>query len=174
MLLIMSLVIGIALPNLSLRSERAVLSEAEKLAADLTFIRQRAVATGAKHRLVVDIEGAGWWIEVWPEEASAFAPPAPAPQGKDDVQMSPPASGVDEPRPLPGPFGRPHLLPEGVSIASVETPANGPVDAGRVEVVFEGDGSADPARFVLANEAGDVVRLQLSRLADEIRIDRGE
>lgn len=173
-LLIMGLVLGIALPNLSLRSGRVVLSEAEKLASDLAFTRQRAVATGTPHRVVVDLDGAGWWIEVWPEEASPFAAPAAAPDGRAEIQLAAPPGAAGEPRPLPGPFGRPHLLPEGVSFESVETVASGLAAGGQVEVVFEGDGTADPALFALVNESGDLVRLQISRLADEIRITRGE
>ena len=172
-LLIMGLVAGITLPNLSLRSERVVLGEAEHLAADLAFTRQRAVATGTPHRVVVDLDNAGWWIEAWPEEASAFTAAAAAPDGKREIQLVAPPSTVGEPSPLAGPFGRPHALPEGVSFQSVETAATtGPAAGGQVEIVFEGDGTADPARFVLMNESGDVVRLQLSRLADEIRISR--
>lgn len=173
-LLIMGLVLGIALPNLSLRSGRALLGEAEKLAADLAFTRQRAVATGTPHRVVVDLEGAGWWIEVWPEEASPFAVPSVAPDGRREIALAAPPSNVDEPRPLPGPFGRPHTLPEGMRFESVETSAAGPVAGGQLELVFEGDGSAEPALFVLGNESGDVVRVQMSRLADAIRISRGE
>ncbi len=170
-LLIMGLVAGLTLPNLSLRSERVVLGEAQQLAADLTFTRQRAVATGTPHRVVVDLDGAGWWIEAWPEEASPFAPVAAAPDGRREIQLSAPPSNAGEPLPLAGPFGHPHTLPEGVSFESVETPATtGPAASGQVEIVFEGDGTADPALFVLVNESGDVVRLQLSRLADEIRI----
>ena len=173
-LLIMGLVAGITLPNLSLRSERLVLGEAEQLASDLAFTRQRAVATGLTHRVVVDLDNAGWWIEVWPEEASPFAAPAAAPDGMQEIQLSAPPSNAGQPQPLAGPFGRPHTLPEGVSFQSVETTASGPVAAGQVEILFEGDGTADPALFVLVNESGDVVRLQQSRLADQVRISRGE
>jgi type II secretion system protein H len=172
-LLIMGLVAGLTLPNLSLRSERVVLGEAQQLAADLAFTRQRAVATGTPHRVVVDLDNAGWWIEAWPEEAGPFAPVAAAPDGMQEIQLVAPPSGVGEPQPLAGPFGHPHPLPDGVAFESVETPAtSGPAAKGQVEIVFDGDGTADPALFVLANESGDVVRLQLSRLADEIRITR--
>jgi prepilin-type N-terminal cleavage/methylation domain-containing protein len=173
-LLIMGLVAGITLPNLSFRSERVVLGSAEDLAAQLAFTRQRAVATGVTHRVVVDLDAAGWWIEEWPEEASLFAPPPapPADGARREIPLAPPRSGALEFRPLTGPFGRPHTLPDGVSFASVETLAAGPVVGGQVALVFEGDGTADPALFSLVNEDGDVVELELSRLADEIRIER--
>jgi prepilin-type N-terminal cleavage/methylation domain-containing protein len=174
-LLIMGLVAGITLPNLSFRSERVVLGAAQDLAADLSFTRQRAVATGAPHRVVVDLDAAGWWIEEWPEEASPFAvAPEPAAGERREIQLAaPPATGLEF-RPLAGPFGRPKGLPDGVAFASVETLAAGPVLGGQVALVFEGDGTADPALFALVNEDGDVVQLELSRLADQIRIQRGE
>jgi len=172
-LLIMGLVAGITLPNLSLRSERLVLDAAQELASNLAFTRQRAVATGATHRVVVDLDAAAWWIEEWPEDASAFAvAPAAAAGERREIQLAAPQASGQEFRPLAGPFGRPHALPDGVEFASVETLAAGPVLGGQVALLFEGDGSADAALFSLANEAGDVVHLELSRLADEIRIRR--
>jgi type II secretion system protein H len=174
-LLIMGLVAGITLPNLSLRSERVVMGVAQDLAADLSFTRQRAVATGATHRVVVDLDASAWWIEEWPEEASPFAlAPEPAPGQRREILLAAPRATGLEFRPLAGPFGRPHRLPDGVAFASIETLASGPVLGGQVALVFEGDGSADPALFALVNEGGDVVELELSRLADEIEIRRGE
>ncbi len=172
-LLIMTLVIGITLPNLSLRSERVVLDAAERLAATLAYTRQRAVATGTKHRLVVDLDAAAYWIELWPEEASVFAAAAPlAPGAEREIQLAAPQRGALEFRPLAGPFGRPRLLADGVLFDSVETLAAGAVAAGQVAIVFEGDGTADPALFVLVNESADVVEVQIARLADAIRIVR--
>ena len=46
-LLIMALVAGLTLPNLSLGAERVVLGEAQDLASTFAFTRQRAVATGS-------------------------------------------------------------------------------------------------------------------------------
>ncbi len=173
-LLIMALVIGITLPNLTLRSERLVLDDAQKLAASLAYTRQRAVATGTPHRVVVDLDAAAWWIEQWPEDASPFAVAAPlaVPGAETTVQLVAPQQGLAEFQALVGPFGRPRLLADGVRFDSVETLAAGPVVAGQVAIVFEGDGTADPALFVLMNESADVVGVQLARLADEIRILR--
>ena len=44
--------------------------------------------------------------------------------------------------------------------------------SGQVGLVFEEDGTADPALFVLENEEGAVLHVQLARLADEVRIRR--
>ena len=57
-LLIMALVAGLTLPNLSLRADRVVLAAAQDLAATFAFTRQRAVATAVPHRVVIDLDRA--------------------------------------------------------------------------------------------------------------------
>lgn len=172
-LLIMTLVIGVTLPNLSLRSERAVLDAAQRFAASLAYTRQRAVATGTPHRVVIDLDAAAWWIEVWPEEASLFEAAAPpAPGATPEIQLVAPQRSALEYRPLGGPQGRPRFLASGVRFDAIETLAAGAVASGQVDIVFESDGTADPARLLLINETADVVEVTLARLADEIRIRR--
>lgn len=172
-LFIIALVLGITLPNLSLRSDRVMLGSAQDLAARLSFARQRAVATGTPHRVVIDLDAAAWWIEVRPEEASSFSSaPPPASTASREVQLAAPQDVASQFVPLAGLFGRPRQLPEGVFFASIETLAAGPVASGQVGLVFEEDGTADPALFVLENEDGAVLHVQLARLADEVRIRR--
>jgi prepilin-type N-terminal cleavage/methylation domain-containing protein len=174
-LLIMALVAGLTLPNLSLGAERVVLGEAQDLASTFVFTRQRAVATATPHRVVVDLDEAAYWIEAEPEGPDPFlaAPLAsPVTGGQRKVQLSAPPAAALGFQPLPGPFGQPHWLREPVSFDSVETLAAGAVRAGRIEIVFDSDGTADPALLVLVNEDGDTYTLRLSRLADEVRIAR--
>lgn len=174
-LLIMALVAGLTLPNLSLGGERVVLGEAQDLASTFVFTRQRAVATATPHRVVVDLDEAAYWIEAPPEDVDPFLPAplaSPVPGGQRKVQLSAPPAAALGFQPLPGPFGRPHWLHEPVRFDSVETLAAGAVRGGRIEIVFDSDGTADPALLVLANEDGDAYTLRLSRLADEVRIAR--
>lgn len=174
-LLIMALVAGLTLPNLSLGAERVVLGEAQDLASTFVFTRQRAVATATPHRVVVDLDEAAYWIEVEPEGPDPFLaePPAsPAPGSQRRIQLAAPSTAALGFQPLPGAFGRPHWLREPVGFDSVETLAAGAVRSGRVEIVFDADGTADPALLVLADEDGNVWTLRLARLADEVRIAR--
>jgi len=174
-LLIMALVAGLTLPNLSLRSDRIVLGEAQDLAATFAFTRQRAVATALPHRVVIDLDRASYWIETQPEgveSLSSAAAAVPDKGGAREIRLAAPATGVGEFQALPGPFGRPRVLREPVIFDAVETLAAGAVNAGQVEIVFETDGTADPALLVLANEDGDVYVLRLARLADEVKISR--
>jgi prepilin-type N-terminal cleavage/methylation domain-containing protein len=174
-LLIMGLVAGLTLPNLSLGAERQVLGEAQELVSTFVFTRQRAVATATPHRVVVDLDQAAYWIEAEPEGPDPFQPPplaSPAPGAQRTIRLAAPPSQALGFLPLVGPFGRPHLLREPVRFDSVETLAAGAIRSGLVEIRFEADGTADPALLVLANEDGDAYTLQLSRLADEVRIAR--
>jgi prepilin-type N-terminal cleavage/methylation domain-containing protein len=174
-LLIMALVAGLTLPNLSLGAERVVLGEAQDLASTFAFTRQRAVATATPHRVVVDLDEAAYWIEGAPEGPDPFlAPPlaSPAPGAQRAIQLAAPLGEGLGFQPLAGPFGRPHLLREPVRFDSVETLAAGAVRSGQVEIVFDADGTADPALLVLADEDANVYTLRLARLADEVRIAR--
>ena len=54
--LIIGLVAGIALPNLSLGGDRVVFAESRRLASVFGFARQRALATGQPHRVVLDLD----------------------------------------------------------------------------------------------------------------------
>jgi prepilin-type N-terminal cleavage/methylation domain-containing protein len=168
---IIALVLGLALPNLSLRTERIVKGAAQQLAGGLFLARQRAVATGTPHRAVVDLDAGLWWLEQLPEQASWIPPAAPDGEAaRREIQLAAPQTPPAEFVPLPGSLGRPRQLPDEVHFASVETLAAGAQLSGQVALVFEPDGTTDPALFLLANEDGDVVRLELARLADEIRI----
>ncbi len=174
-LLIMALVAGLTLPNLSLRGERVVLGAAQDLAATFAFTRQRAVATAVPHRVVIDLDQAAYWIELQPEQTDAFAATAsaaPPDGGARPIQLAAPPADALEYHPLPGPFGRPERLREPVRVDSVETLAAGALREGQLAIVFEPDGTADPALIVLANQDGDTYVLRLARLADEVRISR--
>lgn len=178
-LLIMGLVAGLTLPNLSLGSDRAVLGEAQDLAASIAFTRQHAVATATPHRVVIDLDRASYWIETQPEPTpvAANAPTAGPKSGNPkggprQIRLAAPFTTGTEFHPLPGPFGRTRVLRDPVHFEAVETLAAGAVREGAIEIVFEADGTADPAAIALANEVGDVYVLHLARLADEVKIAR--
>jgi type II secretory pathway pseudopilin PulG len=173
-LLIMALVAGLTLPNLSLGADRVVLGEAQDLASAFVFTRQRAVATANPHRVIVDLDYPAYWIEAQPEAEAFHAEPiaSPAPGAQRPIRLAAPPSAALGFQPLPGPFGRPRVLREPVLFDSVETLAAGSIRSGRIEIVFDADGTADPAQLVLSDADGNAYVLRLSRLADEVTIAR--
>lgn len=174
-LLILGLVAGIALPNLTLGAGREVLGEGQRLASVFGFARQRALATGQRHRVVIDLDDAGYWVEQAPENVDRFALPEPVQLdngGRRIVQLAAPVFEGEAFAALGGPFGRPYQLADSVYFDQVQTMAAGELRSGQTAIHFEPDGSADPAELVLRHENGEAWVLGLSRLADEVRIER--
>lgn len=178
--LIFALLAGLALPNLGLRSGRMLDDEATRLAATLEFGRQRAVMTGVPHRLVLDLDAGTYWLEWSGNEAGRRGEPAPlgppeaalAPKEHSSVPLEAPRSEAEDFRALPGELGSERRLDDEVYAASVETPSS-LVEAGRVEIRFERDGTSAPTEVALANDAGQRTVLELGPLADTVGIRHG-
>jgi general secretion pathway protein H len=168
---IFALLAAIALPNLGIRGWRLLDSEARRLAATLEFARARAVMTGVPHRVLLDLDGSAYRLEWLGTPGGAdpdlgdSPPPAPDPA---QVELSPPTTAASEFQPLVGSLGEVSQLDEEVTVASLETP-EGAFEGGTVQIVFEADGSAEPATLVLANRAGQRIALHVDPLADSVR-----
>lgn len=185
---IIGLIAAVAYPNLGRSSTRTLHAQAEQIAADLELARQRAVMTGAPHRLQIDLVSGITWLEWRPppdseeEEAEASAA-AGVPEGEPQtdgydqriradtpIDLSPPRRELREFEPVPGAFGRRRALGDGIYVDGVET-SEGWLDGGRVRVGFEADGSAEPSEIVLANQDGDALVLVVAPLAGSVRIE---
>jgi type II secretion system protein H len=165
-LVMFGLLAGIALPNLGLRSARALDDEAKKLASSLEFARQRAVMTGVPHRVLLDLDRGAYrieWIQPAGEDEAEAAP------GERALAMAPPAEAERAFAPLAGTLGEVVDLGGEVSIEAVETP-EGAFDEGVLQVLFESDGTAEPAAIVLAaGGTGQRLALGVAPLSDTVR-----
>ena len=153
--------------------------EAKQLAASLEFARQRSVMTGVPHRVVVDVEEGGYWLEWLVNEAEAT--------GEEELQetpvyelgewqqvpMAPPRAAERSYHAFPGALGQPALLPETIRIDAIET-SGGFLERGLVNIAFERDGTSESAEIVLADESGNIMRLGIAPLADRVRIRHDE
>ena len=174
-LVIFGLLASIALPNLGLRDARILDDEAKKLANGLEFARARAVMTGVPHRVLLDVDGAAWRIESWslpadPDAAPADTAASATGPGAAPAALAPPGGGALEFLPLQGSLGEDAHLDARVGFASVETP-EGAFDQGLLQIVFEADGTAEPARISLTTESGGRVALLVAPLADTVRFE---
>jgi type II secretion system protein H len=174
-LVIFGLLASIALPNLGLRDSRILDDEAKKLANGLEFARARAVMTGVPHRVLLDVDGAAWRIESWSLPAGAdavaaeTAASAAGPAGAA-AALAPPGGEALEFLPLQGSLGDDAHLDARVGFELVETP-EGAFDQGLLQIVFEADGTAEPARISLASESGGRMALLVAPLADTVRFE---
>ena len=173
---IFGLLAGIALPNLGIRGGRVLDDESKALASTIEFARMRAVMTGIPHRMVFDLEAGVYQLEWYATDGEAFddpgldepTPPAPVFGGGSPVHMSPPVRDERSFRPVTGTFGDPIRLDDLVFLARFETP-EGIYEQGELQLVFDRDGTSQPAVIVLGIEDGREVMLEVAPLADTVR-----
>jgi len=181
-MVIFGLMAAVALPNLGLRSQRLLDEEARRLASSIEFTRQRAVMTGIPHRIFFDLARGAYQVESYgppagsppeDEEELAVAAAAAAAGEVGELALSPPPLAEREFQPLIGTPGDVQQLAEEVRFEVVET-SEGPIAEGTFWLLFERDGTTEPASLVLANESGQRIGVHLDALADAARIERLE
>lgn len=179
-LLILGLLAGVALPNLGIRTGRVLDGESRRLAADLEFVRQRAVMTGIPHRVTFDLETMAYWSEWYVTEVRALGeeedvalPEAALQEGEEPpLEMSPPRAEEPAWRRLLGSAGDVSRLDSVVFIDGIET-SQGYVDRGELQLLFERDGTTDPAWIVVSDDDGRTITLAVAPLADTVRFEYG-
>ncbi|MBW2272646.1 MAG: GspH/FimT family pseudopilin [Deltaproteobacteria bacterium] len=181
--LIMSFLMAMVLPGLSVTSGAIRRDEAQNLSARLQLARQRAVMTGKPHRVLIDVDRGAYHIEWF---VSAFdeaedeetepliddewvAPEEIPPSRQEFLSLKPPEEQERAYVPIPNQFGRDHWLHETLYFDGVET-YEGWFDEGSVAVVFEGDGTTDPAQIVITDADGFGVTLDVLPLLESVRI----
>jgi len=171
---VIALLYGFVMPNLGIGGRRTLDGEAEGLRAELELARQRAIATGAAHRLVLDLDHSRTHLERWgpgppPGAEDAASAPTDPRDRRARVSLTPPRPAGGSFEPLPTRHGRGRSMADGVYFGDVET-AEGPTRQGTVAVAFWQDGSATPARIRLVNDGGDALDLEVLPLADQVRV----
>ena len=171
---VMALLLGLVLPGLGATRNAELRSEARDLAGRLELARRQAVTTGRPHRVLIHLEEGAYRVEWFVSESDSLgAPPEPAPEldlrGDAPIPLAPPIESDVEYRPVPNRFGRDRWLGGELFFAGVET-NDGWLEHGTVAVVFDRDGTADPAEIVIAHEDGREIALQVRPLLDVVRV----
>jgi prepilin-type N-terminal cleavage/methylation domain-containing protein len=163
--LILLLIAAVVIPRVSLIASQAALDEAKQLAAALDFTREKAVAVGRVHRLVLDLDHDQYWIEAQPPPVST--PPLLAWADLDELPLEAPRTDARAFAPLRG--VPPSALDANVELASVEDD-RGEASEGLAQIAFAPDGATLAARVWL--RAGDAVhvRVDVAPLADPTRV----
>jgi type II secretion system protein H len=171
---ILALVAAFVVPNLGAFRVRALRSEAQQLAAQLEFARERAIVTGVPHRVWLDLDQAEYRLEWLAEDPETLAA-EPAPVEELDIRGNTPLPLAAPPAPLlayfpvPGNFGRLQMVADPFYFEAVDTP-DGRIQRGQVSVGFARDGSADSTVIYLQDAAGDRVAIDVQPLDERVRI----
>ena len=168
-MLLMCLMASLVLPNLGALSEQALRDEARRLQAELERARERALVTGVRHQLVIDLEVGEYWTEWEPRRREETAPPSSGGSEGPRVAMSPPEWERRSFEPVPDRSGRGSFLENDIVFEGIEVDG-GFADRGVLQLAFEADGSSEAARIVLSRPQGDTLTLELLPLADAVRI----
>jgi len=167
----------LVLPNLGALGERRLQHAALRLAAEIELARQRAVVTGIPHRVLFDLQNRLYRIE-WLGTDEEEAPPIPAALEYNTEQgshlpLQPPPEVAMEFSAVPDSFGNFRNFDGDVFVAGLET-ANGWVERGLADVVFERDGSAAYTEIVLQDRGGSRRTLAVLPLEDAVRFVENE
>lgn len=174
--LIMGLVATFVIPATGVRSARALREQANHLANDLEFARQRTVMTGVPHRLLLDIDGAAYRVEWFVTEAESRGEVPPAPDldaelsGAKNLDLAPPRATERSFHPLPTLIGRTVVLSDGIEFGGIETDA-GAISQGAVTIAFERDGTVQPTTILLVDASGNRMTLDLAPLDEAVLVN---
>jgi prepilin-type N-terminal cleavage/methylation domain-containing protein len=171
---ILAVVMTFAIPNIGMLERRRMDGECRQLVALLELARQRAVMTGVKHRLWVDLEDAGYRLEWYVTETHGLdAPPQERPRydvrGGTQLPLAAPPPVEREYRPIPGNHGNLRFLAEEFIFKGLDT-EDGWIDSGEVAIVFDRDGTSSYSELILEGESGDARALEILPLADAVRV----
>jgi len=171
---IFALLAALVAPRVGSITSRTLNLRAQRIAAHLELARQRAVLTGIRHRLFVDLDQGSYLVEWWVTEARAEGrepepPPALDLRGVTPIPMAPIRQAERSFHPLPGLQGRVQWLEESLAFVGLET-QEGWSDRGQVSIEFSSDGTATYTAIYLDDDSGRTLVLDVLPLADSIRI----
>jgi prepilin-type N-terminal cleavage/methylation domain-containing protein len=171
---IFALLAALVAPRVGSVTSRTLHLRAERIGTQLELARQRAVLTGIRHRLFVDLDQGSYRVEWWVTEAEALGldpepPPALDLRGLTPIPMAPARQAERSFRPLPGLQGRTQWLEDSLAFAGLETQA-GWLERGQVSIEFATDGTATYTALYLDDDSGRTLVLDVLPLADTIRI----
>ena len=163
--LILLLMAAIVIPRVSLVASQTALDDAKQLAATLDFTREKAVALGRAHRVVLDLDHAQYWIEAQPP--AAMTPPTLAWAELDELPLVAPRVDTTAFAPLAG--TQPTPLDANVRIARVESDGS-EASEGLAQIAFEPDGATPSTRVWIASGDSVLVHVDVAPLADRTRV----
>lgn len=168
---ITGLLLFLFIPTISVTDSARLRSGARELGAHLELARQRAVLTGKPHRVLIGIDEGWYQLEWFASDLDELPGDATAPplDLRGPISLAPTLATVASYRPVPGQLGRLAWLDEQLHFGGVEVD-EGWYESGEFQLVFQDDGSCDPARIAIAVGEDPGLIIEVSPLLDTVRI----
>ena len=156
-------------------------AEGLALASHIEMARQRAIMTGKPHRVLIDVEEGGYRVEWFVSEAEArgegeFEEEADELDPRNVLgtggylDLSPPSTRDRSYHAIPlRQFGSTRWLPDDIYFDGIDT-ADGWLESGDVEIVFDRDGTTGSAEVVISDARDRTVLLDVRPLLDVVRV----
>jgi type II secretion system protein H len=195
-LALIGMIVALGIPRLSSSRWRALGNAADAIAESLEFARQRAVMTGVPHRVLINLADGGWRVEWLASESEALAATgggeadagaggglgdllaaqgagaSDAKPGKTQkIDLHPPSRATRDYRPVPNrQLGSWAYLDDSNELYFVGiVGADGWVESGDVQIVFDADGTTDHTLVEIADADERHMTLEIEPLLDRIR-----
>lgn len=174
---IFALLAAFVAPQIGNITGRALGSRAHDVGTQIQLARERAILTGAPHRVLFDLESQGYRLEWWATEREALGEDAEEPEavvlvpGAQPLELSAPREAERDWQPLAGRLGNFAWLEEGIRVAGIERSGDW-IETGDVGIAFEWDGTTNPAVVQLQDEDGRRFEVDVLPLADAVRVTR--
>jgi prepilin-type N-terminal cleavage/methylation domain-containing protein len=167
-----AIIVAIAIPQFGILSNRKLDEGSQLLRSKIEYTRQRAAITGKPHQLLIDFDNFSYRVEWEVESGESYSDLSLLDYDEKKRRLIAPPQDDHIFEPIPERSGINTELLDPLVFAGVYTP-EGWIEEGTFGLIFEYDGTTQPARIVLSDGTDNQRILEVLPLADFVRISDG-
>jgi hypothetical protein len=161
------LIAAVIVPRIARATDQAVIDEGRRLGYALDFAREKAIALGRPHRVVIDFETRSYWTEAAPPPLGT--PPVLAWAELDELPLVAPRETAGEFVRVSGAPGLTTELGPSARLSHLETGGDEIAD-GAAAIEFAPSGETPPATLWLDNGADLRVEVTIAAFSDPTQV----
>jgi type II secretory pathway pseudopilin PulG len=166
-LAIFFLIAAVIVPRIARATDQAVIDDAKRLGYALDFAREKAIALGRTHRVVIDFDGRSYWTEEAPPAAGS--PPVLKWAELDELPLVAPRDAAGEFVRVGGAPGFTTEFGPGTRLSHLEAGGD-EIASGLAAIEFAPDGETPPATLWLDNGSDLSVEVTIAAFSDPTQV----
>ncbi|HEU4427183.1 MAG TPA: type II secretion system protein [Myxococcota bacterium] len=166
-LAIFFLIAAVIVPRIARATDQAVIDEARRLGYSLDFAREKAIALGRTHRVVIDFDTRSYWTEQAPPASGT--PPMLRWAELDELPLVAPRDAAGEFARVAGAPGSSTEFGPSTRLSHLEAEGD-EIASGLAAIEFAPDGETPPATLWLDNGADLRVEVTIAAFSDPTRV----